>query len=255
MRRRWLGACLGLLLFTRVSVSEGLDYTSAWQCDNEKFHWYCDEAAREALAQSESVKAAPMNAEAWRQELKRREDIAVMNPSDKNLTSYLAFWQQTQEKGAVFADRWRRVVWQHPELDYSLKRPTNNAGIKLHETASRDREEKQLKTLAREHGLIFFFRSDCPYCHTMATTLKGLADRYGFDVLGVTLDGGRLPEFPSPRDGRQQAAAWGVPHVPALFIGSKRTGEHAPIGFGMMSLTEIVQRMVVLTQSKPGEMF
>ena len=115
--------------------------------------------------------------------------------------------------------------------------------------------DAQLAALAREHGLIFFFRSDCPYCHAMAPTIRMLADRYGIEVLGVSIDGQGLPDFPSPRDGRTQAAAWGVERVPALFIGSKKTGDRAPVGFGMMSFTEIVNRLFVLTGTKPGENF
>ncbi len=131
----------------------------------------------------------------------------------------------------------------------------NNAAIKLYDAARTQTEEQQLRMLAKDHGLIFFFRSDCPYCHAMAPTLRMLADRYGIDVLGVTVDGGSLPEFPHPRDGRAQAAAWGVERVPALFIGSKQTGDRAPIGFGMMALSEIVNRIFVLTGTKPGDNF
>ena len=32
-------------------------------------------------------------------------------------------------------------------------------------------------------------------------------------------------------------------------------GDRAPIGFGMMALTEIVNRIFVLTGTKPGENF
>ena len=40
-----------------------------------------------------------------------------------------------------------------------------------------------------------------------------------------------------------------------LFIGSKKTGDRAPVGFGMMSFTEIANRLFVLTGTKPGENF
>jgi len=43
--------------------------------------------------------------------------------------------------------------------------------------------------------------------------------------------------------------------VPALFIGSKTTGDHAPIGFGQMALTEIINRIFVLTGTQPGQNF
>jgi thiol-disulfide isomerase/thioredoxin len=46
-----------------------------------------------------------------------------------------------------------------------------------------------MKNIAREHGLIFFFRSDCPYCHQYAPTLKLLSEMYGIEVLGVSIDG------------------------------------------------------------------
>lgn len=264
-----------LLLLAMISgcaqAQSALDYPSVWQCDVNKPNWYCDledpkpQAVQPAPARSQTpAKGAPgkridikdiKTAEQLRQELKRREDVAVMNPSDKNMKDYLELWQVTQDKGAVFADNWRRVVWQNPNLDYALKRPANNAAIKVYDEARGQNEEQQLRMLAKDHGLIFFFRSDCPYCHAMAPTLKMLADKYGIEVLGVSVDGAGLPEFPNPRDGRAQAAAWGIERVPALFIGSKQSGDHAPIGFGMMALTEIVNRIFVLTGTKSGDNF
>ncbi|HHV7523716.1 TPA: conjugal transfer protein TraF [Burkholderia orbicola] len=252
-------------------AASALDYPSVWACDANKFNWYCDldsdtpkpaRAPMPAPSKPDSA-AAPKRvdtkdiktAEQMRQELKRREDVAVMNPTDANLKDYLELWQATQEKGAVFADNWRRVVWQNPEFDYTLKRPANNAAIKVYDEARTQNEEEQLRALGKDHGLIFFFRSDCPYCHSMAPTIKMLADKYGIDVLGVSVDGRGLPEFPNPKDGRAQATAWGVERVPALFIGSKQTGDHAPIGFGMMALSEILSRIFVLTGTKPGENF
>ncbi|WP_459203447.1 conjugal transfer protein TraF (plasmid) [Ralstonia pseudosolanacearum] len=261
-------AVLSLLAGTTHATSP-LDYPSVWKCDADKFNWYCDmdEAKPQPAstpAPQPAAKATPpkridirdlKTAEQMRQELKRREDVAVMNPSDQNLKDYLELWQATQEKGAVFADNWRRVVWQNPSLDYALKRPANNAAIKVYDETRVQNEEQQLRVLGKDHGLIFFFRSDCPYCHAMAPTLKTLADKYGIDVLGVSVDGMGLPEFPNPRDGRAEAAAWGVERVPAVFIGSKQTGDRAPIGFGMMALSEILNRIFVLTGTKPGDNF
>ena len=259
-----------LLLLALLSGSvhaQSLDYSSVWQCDANKPNWYCDmedlqlQASQPASIppQARQPKRIELKdiqtAEQLRQELKRREDIAVMRPTDQNLKDYLELWQVTQDKGATFADNWRRVVWQNPNLDYAQKRPVNNSAIKLHDENRLQDEERQLKMLAKEHGLIFFFRGDCPYCHAMAPTLKMLAEKYGIDVLAVSIDGKGLAEFPNARDGRAQAKAWGVERVPALFIGSKKTGERAPVGFGMMALTEIVNRVFVLTGTKPGESF
>ncbi len=273
--RQLIFACLALQA-CGMSSAQGLDYESVWRCDDQaKFNWYCDQDERRPATnvQAQPTKPAPApkptqpaksarvelkdmkTAEQMRAELKRREDLAVMTPSDANMKDYLELWQVAQDKGAVFADSWRRVVWQTPELDYSLRRPTNNQAIKTYDSTREHDEEQQLRALAKDHGLIFFFRSDCPYCHAMAPLLKSLSNKYGIEVLGVSVDGKGLPDFPSPKDGRQQAAVWGVERVPALFIGSKETGDRAAIGFGAMALTDIVQRIFVLTGTKPGDNF
>lgn len=263
------------LAFAGLAHAQGsaLDYPSVWRCDEAKFNWYCDSddepkatkaapapaPAPRQVSKSEQPKRIELRdiktAEQMRAELKRREDLAVMEPTDQNLKDYLQAWQMTQEKGAVFADNWRRVVWQTPELDYSLKRPVNNQAIKTFDAQRELNEDQQLRALAKDHGLIFFFRSDCPYCHAMAPLLRQLSQKYGIEVLGVSVDGGGLPDFPNFRDGRAQAQAWGIERVPALFIGSKQTGDRAAIGFGAMAMTNIVNRIFVLTGTKPGDNF
>lgn len=261
-----------LALLSGYANAQSLDYPSVWQCDANKPNWYCDlEEPKPQATQPQPAPAKPQatkanqskrielkdikTADEFREEMKRRMDLASINPTEANVKSLAEINQFMQEKGAVLADTWRRVVWQDPRLDYSLKRPVNNSAIRIYDEGRTQNEEQQLKMLAKEHGLIFFFRSDCPYCHAMAPTLKMLSDKYGIDVLGVSVDGMGLPEFPNPRDGRAQAAAWGIERVPALFIGSKQTGDRAPIGFGMMALSEIVNRIFVLTGTKPGDNF
>jgi conjugal transfer pilus assembly protein TraF len=261
---------LALTMIASLATAQDgiLNYPSVWQCDANKPNWYCDQTEPEEKAVRPEAITAPASkpmplsadqiktAEQLRIELKRREDIAVMSPTDSNIKNYLALWQMTQDKGAVFADSWRRVVWQNPELDYSLKRPTNNTAIKTYDDQRGKNEDDHLRALAKEHGLIFFYRSDCPYCHAMAPTIKMLGEKYGIDVLAVSVDDAPLlPEFPAFSDGRARAQAWGVERVPALFIGSKATGDHAAIGFGQMAFTDIVDRIFVLTNSKPGENF
>ncbi|OJA80688.1 conjugal transfer protein TraF [Burkholderia ubonensis] len=268
-----------LIALAAPAQSNPLDYPSIWQCDAgdgadnnayaPRFNWYCD-LKKPAPEQAEAPPPAsepqpapgerielPVVAEYW---LRRYSDViprpyVVVDGTPDHIRDYLQLWQMTQEKGAVFADNWRRVVWQDPALDYTLTRPANNAAIKVYDAKRDADEESQLRALAKDHGLIFFFRSDCPYCHAMAPVMRMLADKYGIDVLGVTVDGRGIDEFPHPADGRSKAAAWGVERVPALFIGSKQTGDHAPIGFGAMSLSEIVNRIFVLTGTKAGDNF
>jgi conjugal transfer pilus assembly protein TraF len=248
---------IGLAQASPTSPSSG-DYPSVWQCDNSKFNWYCEEQVRKREEMAAPKKAGITQlktSKEVREALEALKDRAVMDPSEQNIKEYIAAQQYVFEKGAVFSDTWRRVVWTNPELDYALRRPVNNTAIRAYDQVQDQKEFANLKKLGQEHGLMFFFRSDCPYCHKMAPTLKQLAQKFGIEILPVSLDGPGLPDFPNPKVNAGQAKALRVERVPALFIASRKTKDIAPVGYGVMSQAEIINRIFLLTNTKPGETF
>ena len=85
-----------------------------------------------------------------------------------------------------------------PSLDYGLTgRPTNAMAINAFDEQQRDRQAQAVRSLAATHGLIFIFRSDCPYCHRFAPILKRFEEEFGMTVFAVSLDGRGLPEYPN----------------------------------------------------------
>lgn len=206
---------------------------------------------KKKLESLEDVKSA----EDLRELLKAKEDKAIMMPTEENVKDYLEVWQVTQEKASMFADQWQRVVWKNPKLDYSIEHPTSTFGLNIKKEEKAVLKDSAMQDIAQKHGIIFFFRSDCPYCHATSKVIKEMEQRYGLEVVAATLDGGGLPEYPNYRDGRKLGKEWGVDVVPALFIADKETAEHAPIGFGAMSMSEIVDRMYQLTNVSVGEGF
>lgn len=193
--------------------------------------------------------------EQLRQLLKDKEDIAVMNPTEDNIKSYLEVWKVSQEKASVFADSWQRVVWKNPQLDYSINHPTTALGLNVVNKGKQEAKNSNMRELAKQHGIIFFFRSDCPYCHAVSKVLKTMENEFGMEVIAASLDGGGLPEYPVFKDGRNLAGKWEVQVVPALFLANKQTTEYAPIGFGAMALDEIVDRIYSLTNVPVGTGF
>lgn len=247
---------MSTLCWAQASSTPG-DYASVWECDQSKFNWYCEEQLRQQEKQAPRIIDITKikNAKAFREALDELKDRANMEPTPENMQAYISAQAYAFKKMAVFADTWRRMVWTTPELDYTLRRPVNNTAIRTHDEMRDNNAVMHLSKLAKEHGLMFFFRSDCPYCHKMAPTLKQFGQRYGIEILPVSLDGKGLPDFPSPKVNHGQAKALGVERVPALFIASRKTKEIAPIGFGVMSQAEIIDRIFVLTNTQPGETF
>lgn len=179
--------------------------------------------------------------------------MAVINPSEPNVLNYLSLWQESKQKASVFTDVAQAVAWRTPSVndDFQGVRPTSPAATQVFD---QQREEQQAATvigLARTHGMFFFFRSDCPYCHAMAPMLKQFGAKYGMTIYPISMDGGGLPEYPQPqRDNGIAArliAELGIPpedfQVPFTVLARPGTREVLPVGFGVMSAAEMVERI------------
>jgi conjugal transfer pilus assembly protein TraF len=235
---------------------------SAWENPDRSYQWYPPERALRPEAEHPAAPPPPRKSireltttKDIREALERLKDEAVINPTKENVLAYLAAQQYVMEKGSTFADMARRVVWETAELDYSLRRPTNALAIDAFKSERRETRDRSIARLARENGLFFFFRSDCPYCHQLAPILRYLQDVHQIEVFAVSLDGGRLPQFPDARPDNGISRVLEVSQVPALFLSSKTERRVQPIGYGVLAAEEILERMYVLTQLKPGEDF
>lgn len=234
---------------------------SYWLRQQEGWFWY-----REPPAELAPKTPATPNAdgrpreliefEAMQKRLEELKRIAVMNPSDTNMTAYMGYQRYVMDKSAYFADSWQRLVWKTPELDYAMSgRPTNNFAIDAFDSNLRDKQRNAIRALAKSHGLFFIFRSDCPYCHKFAPVLKRFEADYGLTVFPVSLDGGKLPEYPSATMDNGIATKLEVRVVPAVFLAAPGSGEITPIGYGVMAEEELAERIYTITQTKPGQAF
>ncbi len=262
---RLLSLCLVLGLSTPASALE-----QTWYGDHEEgWFWYQDPEpeqksptkpeptpAQPAVQTAEPREADPLvRLEEIQKEVQRLKARAVLDPTPDNVRAWLEANQWQMQQSARFADAWRRVVWTHPELDYSLRRPTMQLAAQTWQDERRQQQDQAVAAVAKTHGLFFFFKSTCPYCHRLAPILRQLSARYGLEILPISMDGGGLPEYPSPRMDNGLATQLGIRSVPALYLVDPAKRDIMPIGFGLLSLNEIVNRIHVLTSTRTGEDF
>jgi len=184
------------------------------------------------------------------EELKR---VAVINPSDANMTAYMRYQRQVMDTAERFAQRWQRLVWTEPDLDYALSgRPTQALAVAAFDAQRQTDQEQTVRSLAATHGLIFVFRGDCPFCHRFAPILKRFAQTHGLTVLPISLDGGTLPEFPDARPDNGMAARLNARAVPALYLTQPRLREIRTVGFGLMSEADLLDRLSTLAREMSG---
>jgi len=237
------------------AMEDGEAPTAYWLRKREGWFWYRDPRAPVAPPKiAPPVDAKPRELadfEAMQKHLDELKRVAVMNPTDTNLLAYMRYQRLVMDKSETFAQRWQRLVWTVPDLDYGLTgRPTNAIAIGAYDEQQRDRQTQAIKNLASTHGLLFIFRSDCPYCHRLAPILKRFEQEYGMTVFAVSLDGRGLPEYPNPQPDNGIATRLNASMVPALYLTAPSRREIQPVGFGVMALTDLVERIAALAKPR-----
>jgi conjugal transfer pilus assembly protein TraF len=254
-------AALGLAC--QVSAFAALDYPSAWEYDQSKFNWYCDVDAERALLPEIPGPITPKTREeealerleTWQEELKGKRALSILEPTPENVKTYIEAQEKLMQTASVYSDVWRRVIWQNPDLNYELTRPVNNAAIATYAQTRKSAEKRTLDEINKEWGVFFFFRSDCPFCHRLAPTLKFLGETYGITVLPVSLDGGGLPDYPDPRRDNGLAEKLAIRQVPMLVLGNIKDKRMIPLASGVISAQDVIERIYILTRTQPGDLY
>ncbi|MCW5663639.1 MAG: conjugal transfer protein TraF [Piscinibacter sp.] len=204
-------------------------------------------AAPPATARDPRRAARPpelIDLERLRQQVEDLRGIAVMRPTEANVRRYMELEAKVVAQASTFADVAQRVAWTTPELDPTLQgRPVNAKALEVFEAQQMGDRSRSIAELGRDHVLLFFFRGDCPYCHAFAPTLEAFQGRHGIRVEAVSLDGGVLPGFASARRDNGAASALRVAQVPAVYLAQPFTGRIVPIGFGVLSESQLLERI------------
>lgn len=180
--------------------------------------------------------------------LEEYRNVAIMRPTETNVRRYMELEAKVVARASYFADVAQRVAWATPELDPTLQgRPVNAKALEVFERQQISDRSSSIGALGQDHVLFFFFRGDCPYCHAFAPTLAAFQARHGIKVVGISVDGGSMPGFPDARTDNGIARTLRVTQVPAVFLAQPFTGKITPIGFGVLSEAELLERIATVS--------
>lgn len=208
-----------------------------------------------AAAPSVSARARLSAISANLEELKAR---AILEPSPENVTAYVRFQREQLDRSSMFADVWQRALWQDPGLDYTLQRPVSTLGKRAWIDQRKSERDSTMAQLSQRYGVFYFYSSACGACDIFSPILKAVSDKFGLAVLAVSMDGGPSPTFPNyvVDAGQYERLGLGTDRqVPALVLFDSVTKQPMPIGYGILSQDEIMDRVFQLTQVQPGSDF
>lgn len=187
-------------------------------------------------------------------ELAELKAAAILEPSPDNVTAYIQFQRQQLDRSSLFADVWQRQIWQNPALDYTLMRPQSTLAKRALTDARNSERDVVMAQLAERYGVFYFYSSSCAACDIASPIMKAVSDKYGMNVLAVSMDGGPNNAFGTYAVNTGQYEKMGLEggQVPALVLFDSVTKQPIPIGYGILSQDEIMDRIFQLTQVAVG---
>ena len=178
---------------------------------------------------------------------------AILTPTPENYVNYLALSKEIQEQSQNFGRGFSQAIALNPTYDYSLESPNNTQAIVANNEQNNKENNATIATMANETALLFFFRSDCPYCHRFAPIVKKFSGFFGFTVIPISLDGPGLPEYPFPKENLALAYQLNIKVVPAVALMKPSTNELAIVGFGYSSWGDLVKKMLFASEKLAGK--
>jgi conjugal transfer pilus assembly protein TraF len=243
------------LLFALIIMSPFSSFAEVFYEQSEQgWYWYDVnkiEGNKETNSTAPSTyEAAQKELETLRKSLDDKKALALMNPTEDNIKDYIRVQNETNKLAEVFAVNWQKVIIQNPELDHTVKNPTNAVGRRVYHEQKAIEQKSSVESLTSKYGLFFFFRSNCPYCHKFAPIMKMFEQEYGITVVPVSLDGIGLLEYPDPKSDNGIAKKLNVDVVPAVIAVDPKTGEVIPVSYGLVSIDELSYRINLLAQDE-----
>jgi conjugal transfer pilus assembly protein TraF len=238
-----------------------LGITSLWagsfyQDHARGWHWYESQESGDRRQESEEDKPAIKEktpseiVAAYRKELENRLSKAWIHSTPQNIQSYQVMQKDMLERSQKFSETWMRNVFMYPHLDHTLISPVSHTARHLHLDQQKERVKKTIQELRHSYGLFFFFSSGCRFCHEFAPIVKTFSENHGWEVLAISVDGGKLEDFPHAVLDNGLMEAWGVKALPALFAINPTTEEVIPLAYGMVSLDQIENRLMTLIETR-----
>lgn len=249
MRAVLVALAAALFVFSLEPAAPGESYFDQRE---RGWFWYEPFSSHREEARSGTSKRQ-LTVKEIRERGERLFEAAILSPTKENVRAYMEHQKRVLERSEEFARVWKRILWESPALDSTVDSPVSAAGAEISRNLRKTARDGVIEKISRVGKLVFFFRSDCPFCGGQAEVLKTLERRHGIGVLAASLDGrGLHPLYPRFTDGAAQAARLGVERVPALFLFVPSRRKIVRIGTGYLTLGEIRQRLHVVGEEVLG---
>ena len=222
------------------------------------WHWYNESIAIKKhqtipvknTTQNPKAFSATARMKAFQKEVQESLDQAVLDPTPQNIRRYLLLQQLIMNRSKRFTQNWQKTLLLYPDLDFSIKHPTENMAQPILSAKRAARETQAIRYYAKRYGLLFFYRGQNSLDQALGPIVSDFAARYHIAVIPVTMDKTPLASFPKTRLDEGQSRALHLTYFPALILVSPQTHQVTPLHYGFITEDELKARFLELVSYK-----
>ena len=170
----------------------------------------------------------------------------------EDMRTFLSLQDYWLKESSHFKNLFQKTMLYYPEYDYSVTHPTSSIGTKLLDSERQKNNQATIHQLTKNHGLLFFYRSQNPYDQKQIAVLQDFCKRFELPLIPVSVDGKRAPELPDSRLDKGQAERLGVRFFPAVLLVNPSTRETLPVAFGFTTQDVIEENLVSVANHFQG---
>ena len=241
--------CNFILVFMSSSA---MAHDSFYNRHSEGWFWYRESGIerQESGKQTAEGKKASELLQQYRQKLEHSLHQALMNPTEQNVKTYMINQKDMMERAEAFSRVWQKMVITNPNLNRDVAYPTSQYVRPVYEAELRHKKETTMAGLSATFGLFYFFKEGCSYCTAFAPIVKRFSEKYGWDVMAISVDGSSSEIFPKAQEDQGMVAALGIESLPALVAYNAQTQEIVPLSYAAISLDQLEDNVMTLVGEK-----
>jgi len=166
--------------------------------------------------------------------------LAILEPTLENVANAQRHHNFIMDQASDFQKSWTTAELINPGYE---KIVTSPGSLKIKEKQDDAALSKDLKSLAKEFGLIFAFKPDCPYCHQFAPLVKQFAEENGFDVQGLSKGDECFEGMTCSKNESILLAVNPQLKFPMLYLANPKTNEVIPVAHGYIGLDALMTNL------------
>jgi conjugal transfer pilus assembly protein TraF len=239
---------LMILTFSPLCLFAMDEKETPWRLRHaEGWAWYHDfkksKEPKELKKQEEPPKSPAIALKEAREELENSLAAAMIKPNKENILAYMALQKKWVDQASLFSQLWVVNLLEHPE--FASLSPTTQYGVQVKKGEDSKLKKSLIGSLAKGTSLLFFYEGKDAFSKAFSNVVSEFSKMNEWEVKAIAMDGYVLKDFPNSIRDPFIAREMKVNIFPSLFVIEETTLKAIPIAFGMATISQIEENIVV----------